>query len=135
MDVKTHIKEHKEAYIIGGICLGIGVLAGITWAIVRSNTAQRGVSECAAQLGNANTASFTFRSPQTINITTVVDRDGRGHPGWPVRNLEMNRIFFSQREAASAFDISEGALSGHLQGKYPDVAGLHFERVNLKEAI
>ena len=134
MDVKTHIKEHKEAYIAGAVCLGVGVLAGITGAIVRSNTAQRGVGGSIAQRGMTNTASLIFRNKQTINITTVLEREGRGHPGWPCRNVESKRIFFSQREAAMAFDIPEGILSGHLAGKFPEAHGLHFERVNLTEA-
>jgi hypothetical protein len=81
-----------------------------------------------------NTASLIFRNQQTINITTVLDREGRGHPGWPCRNLETKRVFFSQKEAARAFDIPQKVLSGHLKGKFPDADGLHFERVNLAEA-
>jgi hypothetical protein len=92
------------------------------------------MSESIAQRGMTNTASLIFRSPQTVNITAVLDREGRGHPGWPVRNLETKRIFFSQREAAMTFDIPEGILSGHITGKFPDANGLHFERVNLMEA-
>ena len=88
--------------------------------------------EDVAQRGTVNTAShFSFGNRQIVTITTVFDRGGRGHPGWPVRNLETGTIFSSQRAAASAFDIKEGILSGHLTGKFPDAAGLHFERINL----
>lgn len=132
--VKDHLRKHKEAYIAGGACLAFGALAGITWPLVRSNIPQRGVSEGIAQREITNTASLIFRNRQTINITTVLDREGRGHPGWPCRNLETKRIFFSQREAAMTFDIPEGILSGHLNGKFPDAHGLHFERVNLEQA-
>ena len=128
---KSHLKEHKKFYL--GFGVGV-VLAGITTPIMRSNIAQGGMSESIAQRGMTNTASLIFRSPQTVNITAVLDREGRGHPGWPCRNLESKRIFFSQREAAMTFDIPEGILSGHLQGKFPDAHGLHFERVNLAEA-
>lgn len=126
----THVKEHKWVY--AGI--GAGFLAGITCALVRSNIAQGGMDEDAAQGGTFNIASLIFRDHGTVNITTVLDREGRGHPGWPCRNLETKRIFFSQREAAMAFGIPEGLLSGHLRGNFPDVDGLHFERVNLVEA-
>ena len=60
----------------------------------------------------------------------MIDREGRGHPGWPVRNLETKHVFLSQKEAANAFNIPESLMSGHINGKFPDVDGLHFERIN-----
>lgn len=126
--VKNHILEHKVVYC----SLGSGVLfAGITVLIMRSVAVQGGASENDAQGGLINTASLIFRNQQTINVTTVLDRDGRGHPGWPVRNLETKRVFFSQKEAADAFGVPEGLISGHIKGKFENVDGLHFERVNL----
>jgi hypothetical protein len=132
----THLREHKEAYAFGTVCLIAGVLAGIARPIVRSNTAQWGVGEGTARGGVANTASLSliFRNQQSIKVTTVLDREGRGHPGWPCRNLETKRTFLSQREAANYYGIPEGILSGHITGKFPDANGLHFERVNLVEA-
>lgn len=130
--LKDHVKRHKVDYSFGA---GIAV-AGIACYIMRSTIALGGMDESDALGGSTNIAShsFLFHSPQTIHVTTVLDRDGRGHPGWPVRNLETRQIFFSQREAAKTFDIPEGRLSGHIKGLYPDVDGLHFERINLAQA-
>lgn len=126
--IKAHIERHRKFYYMGSLA----VVAGITYAITRSTIAQRVMGEgLNAQRVLTNTASFSFACPQTINVTTVLDREGRGHPGWPVRNLDTQRVFFSQREAAEAFGITPGVLSGHLKGKFPDANGLHFERVNL----
>lgn len=125
--VKAHVKRNHIPYIIVGV-------AGITYVITRSTAALGGAGEGNALGGLTNTASFIFRNKQVIKVTAVLDRDGRGHPGWPVRNEETKHIFFSQREAARAFDIPEGRLSGHIKGLYPDVDGLHFERVNLVPA-
>ncbi len=132
--VVRHFRENKKTYIAIGVSFTVGVLARNTRPIMRSNTARGAVSEDAAQRGTINAASLIFRNQGTVNVTTVLDREGRGHPGWPCRNLETKRIFFSQREAALAFDIPERVLSGHLKGKFPDADGLHFERVNLQEA-
>jgi hypothetical protein len=129
--VKDHVKRHQVAYSFG---VGFGI-AGITCLIMRSSIA-RGVM-CGGLNARGvltNTASFNLSNRQILNITTVLDREGRGHPGWPVRNLETKRIFFSQREAAKTFDIPEDVLSGHLKGKFANVDGLHFERVNLISA-
>ena len=84
-----------------------------------------------ARGASGNTASFVFKNNQTINVTGVLDREGRGHPGWPVRNLETKHVFLSQKAAAEAFDIPATVLSGHLNGKFDNVDGLHFERVSL----
>lgn len=131
--IGQHLTDRKEFYIRVGI--GVGV-AGITALIMRSSIPRGGMRESVARGAASNTAShsFLFRSPQVVNITTVLDQGGRGHPGFPVRNLETKRLFFSQREAAMAFDIPESVLSGHLKGKFPDVDGLHFERANLLPA-
>lgn len=129
--IKTHVRDHKVFYT----SLGSGVVfAGITYVIMRSIAAQGGASEDNAQGGLINTASLIFKSTQTVNVVTVLDREGRGHPGYPVRNLETKRVFLSQKDAAEAFKIPEGLLSGHINGKFPDVDGLHFERVNLMAA-
>jgi len=150
--IKRHFKERKDLYV--GIGIGIGI-TGITCLIMRGryasvprvldtaeksvfvrplrdNIAQRGMGEGNAQRGLTNTVSFIFKSPQTMKITTVLDREGRGHPGWPVRNLETKRVDLSQKAAADFFGINEGILSGHLKGKFEDANGLHFERVNLQ---
>lgn len=125
--IKQNIKDHLVLYSLGLTM----VVAGSTVLIMRSSTTQRGVSVDNTQRALSNTASRIFLNKQTINVTTVLDREGRGHPGWPVKNLETGRHFFSQREAATAFNINEGVLSGHLNGKFPDVDGLHFERMSL----
>jgi len=130
-EIKSHFKKHQTAYACAATAV---VVAGITAIMMRSSAARGGTRVEGARGGPVNTASLTFSNKQTINVTTVLDREGRGHPGWPVRNLETKRIFFSQREAALAFDIPEGVLSGHINGRFPDVDGLHFERVNLAEA-
>lgn len=126
--IKTHIEKHKVAYACTATTV---IVAGITAIIMRSNIAQRGMGGGNAQRGLNNTASFIYGKNHVVNVTTVLDREGRGHPGWPVRNIETKRNFLSQVEAAKYFDVSESVLSGHLNGKFPDVNGLHFERISL----
>jgi hypothetical protein len=131
-DVKEHIRENRTTYIACGVTAV--VIAGFTWVVMRSNTARGVVGDSGARGVPTNTASFNFRNKQTVNVTTVLDREGSGHPGWPVRNLETKRIFFSQKDAAKTYDIPESVLSAHLKGKFQDVDGLHFERVSLDKS-
>lgn len=131
---KQKIKEHLERHKVLYSCATTGVMfAGITCLIMRSNIAQGGMSRANAQGGLSNTASLIFKNKQIINTITVLERDGRGHPGYPVRNLETKHIEPSQFAMANYFGIPEGLLSGHLNGKFPDVDGLHFERVSFPQ--
>jgi hypothetical protein len=125
--IKGHVDKHKAAYWTGSIV----IVAGITYYITRSNIGQRSMGGATGQRSVANTASFIFQNKQSIDITTVLAREGRGHPGWPVQNLETKQVFFSQKQAADAFGLNRSILSGHLKGKFPDANGLHFQRVNL----
>jgi hypothetical protein len=132
--LKNHVEMHPIFYTAAATT-AVCVVAGITWHIVRSNAARGAASEGTARGAISNTASsFSFGTKQSVNITTVLEREGRGHPGWPVRNRETGRTFFSQKDAAEYFDIPENVLSGHLHGKFEDVDGLHFDRAVLVPA-
>jgi hypothetical protein len=125
--VTDHVKRHKVAYSFGA---GVAV-AGITFLIMRSTGLRGGPGISGLRGGPTNTASINFSNRSAINIINVLDREGRGHPGWPVRNLETKRVFLSQKEAADAFGVTEHLMSGHLRGKFDNIDGFHFERVNL----
>ena len=45
----------------------------------------------------------------------------------PVRCVEDNRVFPSQRDAANAYDVCESSLCNVLHGKQVTVGGFHFE--------
>lgn len=126
--IKKHVKEHKIAYTNAATAV---VFTGITWAIMRSNVLRGGACESGLRGGPTNTASLVFRNKQTINVTTVLDREGRGHPGWPVRNVETKQVYLTQGAAAKAAGVTESLMSAHINGKFPDIDGLHYERVNL----
>ena len=126
--VREHYERNKDIYRIGAI---VG-FAGITCVLMRGSIARGGMREgLNARGGLTNTASFIFRNKQTINVITVLERQGRGHPGYPVMCLEDKIVYLSQKLAAEAYDFTEGLLAGHLAGKFPDVDGRHFVRVSL----
>lgn len=126
--LKDHFRKHKATYSFG---VGGVIFAGFTYVIMRSSGLRGGPCAKGLRGGPGNTASQFFNNKSTINITTVIEREGRGHPGWPVRNLETKQVFLTQKDAADAFNIPESLMSGHVNGKFPDIDGLHFERINL----
>lgn len=75
---------------------------------------------------------LTFFSNKTTNtMVTVVEREGRGHPGYLVRCLETNEIFPSQKNAANILNVPAQVISKHLSGEYNDANGYHLERINI----
>jgi hypothetical protein len=132
--VRNHIKEHKIEYACAAtfVITAVGV-AGITALIMRGR--YEALAPGGAYGLKTIDTSVTMR-PLSIfsdqnNIVTVIHRDGRGHPGYIIRNIETGELFVSQREAAEAFGISENILSKHLAGKIDNAEGHLFERLAL----
>jgi hypothetical protein len=123
--IKTHIKEHKEAYIAGSC--GV-ILAGITALIMR----ERYVS---LHKGLNGPAGATVRSlnifSKSGDVVTTIHSGGRGNPGFRVHNFEHNLDFDTQGAAARTFNIPENVMSLHLNKKIPDAYGWHFERISV----
>lgn len=128
--IKAHFVEHKELYI--GLGIGVGV-AGITAIIVRGRHAEvQRVSDEDPSVKRVIVRPLNIlsnRPATTSSVVTVIERDGRGHPGYITRNLETNRYFPSQTKAAEEFDIPLSVMSDHIRGKFEDANGLHFERI------
>ena len=133
--LKDHLKRHKVAYTVS-------IVAGITLLIMRGRYAalQRGPED----LNRSNVLPLLERgvdtplsifSPiigdnnTTKNIISVVEREGRGHPGYILYDITDDRYYPSQHVAAEILGGSESALSGYLQGKLDDFCGHQFKRV------
>lgn len=125
--VKNHVKEHQTAYC----CVATGiVVAGITAIIMRERhaTLLRGVD--GSEMITVRSLFFSFYSKESGNVVTTVHTGSRGHPGFRVRNFEHNLNFDTQGAASRAFNIPESIMSSHLNGKFDDACGLHFERIH-----
>lgn len=138
--IKEHFKKHKKAYIIGGV-----IFAEITLIIVRgryagarggletstevntSSNLERGVSTQPLSILSDNVTHGDY-SPIT-SIVNVLEREGRGHPGYLLYCPELDRIFRSGVEASQETGIPQGVISGVVTGKFPDADGLHFKRI------
>jgi hypothetical protein len=128
--IKQHFIDHKIAYF----CISTGIAtAGFTYVIMRGHHANlhsrldEGLKLNKPIVGSLN--FFSRGNDVTSNIVTVIEREGRGHPGYIVRSLDTNDIFPSQQSAANCFGIPESVLSDHLRGKFPNANGFLFERI------
>jgi len=122
--VKDHLNRNQAAYI-SGVTTGI-LCAGTTMLIMRGRHAENSMSSDGHDGVTMRLFNF-FRNNNSI--VTVIEREGRGHPGYLVRCIESGNVFTSQSKAANSMNIPEIVISKHLTGKFPDANGYHFERI------
>jgi hypothetical protein len=116
--IKNHVRKNKKEYIV----ITASVVASVITAVIVCSIKGRKniisvVAETAA--GNANTIHN-----QTINMSVK-----KGHPGYPVRCKELNRIWKTQSEAAQELGLNPAELSKHMNFKRDHVNGYTFERM------
>lgn len=125
--IKAHFQENWKLY--AGVGIGV-IFAGITCLIVKGRyeaLANSGAYGPETADTSVTMRPFSFLSHQE-NIVHVSHSNGVGRPGYLVHNLDTDKYFSSQRDAATYFGISETILSKHLSGKIPNAEGLMFER-------
>lgn len=130
--VLKHFQEHKKIY--QGAAAGVA-FAGITSLIMRSNAGIPRVPESRIPrvLDGPTKVTVTpfslLSNRQTNNIVNVIHKEGPGHPGYPVWDLDDKKLYFTQGEVAKALGTWGSVVSGHLNGKLDDVNGHHLIRV------
>lgn len=115
--VKTHIQENKTVYVIGGVCFVVGV-AGTVIFTHGSDIKQ-----------TIDAFKIQYKSPTINNIVTVIEREGRGHPGYRVRCIETGKTFLSQSQAAFDMGLDANKISRQLNGTMIHVDNFTFERL------
>jgi hypothetical protein len=120
--IKKHFRDHKEAYITGGVCLVVG--AAVTYLVMKGDDIL--ASDESVKLINAIHGN-TVNGDMHNTIITILER--RGHPGNMVLCKETGEVFASQARAAAANGISGSSLSQHLAGLKDSVKGLTFENL------
>ena len=123
-EVKAHVGRHKVAYSVGTV-----VIAGITFAIVRGRYVMVGNAALNGSDGITVRPLSFFSNKQMVNVVSVVEREGRGHPGYMVRCLETGVRYVTQEDAAKAIGADPTIMSRHINGIFDNAKGLHFERI------
>lgn len=90
-NVKNHVRDHKELYIVGGVVV-------LTLGFVGAPKVINVVDAFKIQVN----------SPTTNVVTTELVR--RGHPGTIIKNLETGEVYASISRAAEACGISRAAV-------------------------
>jgi len=117
---KKHVKDHKEAYIVGG--LGVVVTAAVTYLVVSGN-------EKTVNLINEFNGDFKDSPITNINQFIEIQMVRPGPKSFVIQCLETQKTWPSIRSAAEDLGVNPGKLGSHLKGKFPDVDGLTFTKV------
>lgn len=112
--IKTHIKENKKTYIVGGVCFLVGAASVYFTSITAGEGPQ--VLQRVTQFGFRNEAN-----PVIINLIE------RSTPSKPVHLVGTDRFFNSLSEAARETGHPLSTLSKHINGLIPNVGGDVFE--------
>lgn len=155
MKLKKHWKKHKWKYIAGGGVVFAGItcfIMGERYAVLRGGADGPDVatirslgdkaqmlgtpSDAKAQLLGTSDISFSNLKNNVFNssfnkVVNVLERDGRGHPGYMVRCIEEDLTWPSQLKTALAHGVHPKTVSDHLNGRAEHVAGHHLERIQM----
>jgi hypothetical protein len=110
--IKQHFKKHKTIYIAGGSSI---FFAGITYLIMRDLRGGRihdQITGADVFTTNLNKVSHSFVS-ESFNVTTN-NYHGVDRLSYIVSQNGTDNWWRSQADAAKALNISEAALSKHL---------------------
>jgi hypothetical protein len=114
--IKLHFKENYKSYLIGAGCLSTGYILGRRMAPDVIQTFTNSTDNVAPIINRSKNVDLVIKY---LNV--------RNYNAKPVRCVETNETWPSQEEAAEAFQMAATILSKHLNGKYPDAKGFHFE--------
>lgn len=119
---KVHIQENKKAYVVGGVCLVVG-LAGGTFLVKNKDV----INVSVEGIGNN-----VVGKAKTVNQVTI-ELVKKSTPSKPVHLVGTNLYFNSISEAARETGLDRMAISKNIAGTIPDVKGEVFKLLELAE--
>jgi hypothetical protein len=118
--IKKHFRDHKEAYITGGVCLVVG--AAVTYLVVKGD-------DILAKDEVVKFVNVIKGDHNTINQIIEINMVRPGPKSFVIQCVEDQRIWPSIRSAAKDIGHNPGTLSAHLKGLVDNIDGQHFTKV------
>lgn len=120
--IKTHVREHKKAYVIGGTVAAAGVAAGVGY-ILGARTTPKNVETLVAPANTIN--GLAWKPTQTIEVVV----EALGDPGNIIQDLTTGTIYASQNQAAKALGVPAARISECVNGARAHVNGHNFVKL------
>lgn len=120
--VKTHIQENKKVYIVGGVCLVVGIAGGVVLA----------KNKDVINISIDGDGNEVIAKAKTVNQVTI-ELVERSTPSKPVHLVGTNLYFSSMNEAARETGHSLTMISRNINGHISDIKGDVFELLELAE--
>ena len=114
--VKAHIQKNKKVYIVGGVCLVVGLAGGVV--LVKNKDV--------INISIDGDGNEVVAKAKTVNQVTI-ELVERSTPSKPVHLVGTNLYFNSLNEAARETGHPLSMISRHINGHIPDVKGDVFE--------
>lgn len=121
--IKEHIKEHKEAYIVGAIGFGGIIVTALGMREINRREALQQVKMVNILTGRP-----------TLNVVQIAFPE-RSCPSKPVQNNLTGNSYRSIHEAARMDGVSPQRLSAHLNGRSKSVNGATYSFVEAIEGL
>lgn len=118
---KSHFRENKKSYIIGGSCLVVGATAAVV--VMKYKVCPTPPTEV-AQAFNQTAVGWNINQ-------TIVSFVERSTPSKPVHLVGTDRFFASMSEAARETGHHVADISKVVNGKMPNVKGDVFELLDV----
>lgn len=118
--VKTHIQENKKVYIVGGVCLVVGIAGGVVLA----------KNKDVINISIDGDGNEVIAKAKTVNKVTI-ELVERSTPSKPVHLVGTNLYFNSLNEAARETGHSLSRISQNVNGHISDINGDVFELLEL----
>lgn len=113
--IRKHLSKHKEAYIVGGVCLTVGVVATLV------------VTRKYSSIVISDVANLKFNSPTITQISVEIPKPGNS--GNMIYCAMNDTIYPSQNSLAKALNMNQGEISKIINGKIPDTMNLGLKKI------
>ena len=127
--VKTHFRENRNLYLLGGVCLAAGAVLGYSLKDEGDEVKMEALGDI--NLGDINFGELEKTTHNTTN-NVMVNMGGSMHK--IVKNTSTGEVFESVTAAAESAGVSTSSMSKHINGHTDHIFGDEYEIVGIGTA-
>ena len=122
--VKTHFRENRNLYLLGGVCLAAGAVLGYSLKDEGDDFALEAAGDMA--LGDMDKSTHNTTNNVTVNMGGPMHKI--------VKNTSTGEVFESVTAAAESAGVATSTMSRHINGHSDHIYGDEYEIVGIGTA-